>query len=100
MKETIDDIFTELSCKGWQEAVHEIEKALEEKDKEAEHLKCIISNIKEDYLSEYKEKVDLEERINKAIEYIERQDKWYKNEEYKLLKEKDLLNILQGVDKE
>lgn len=45
MKETIDDILTELSCKGWQEAVHEIEKALEEKDREIERLNNIINEI-------------------------------------------------------
>ena len=38
-------------------------------------------------------------RINKAIEYIEKRDKWFKNEEYKLIKEKELLDILKGVDK-
>jgi len=49
----------------------EAEEINEEQDKEAEHLKCIISSIKEDYLSEYKEKVDLEERISKAINKID-----------------------------
>ena len=36
----------------------------------------------------------------KAIEYIEKQDKWFKNEEYKLIKEKDLLDILKGEENE
>lgn len=34
--------------------------------------------------------------IGKALEYIEKQDKWFKNEEYKLIKEKELLDILKG----
>lgn len=47
MEETLDDILTELSCKGWQEAVHEIEKTLEEKDKEIERLNNITNNVKQ-----------------------------------------------------
>lgn len=48
-----------------------------------------------DYFNENKK---LKERIDKAIEYIKQRDKWYKNEEYKLLKTSDLLDILEGKD--
>lgn len=42
------------------------------------------------------EKQKLQFKIEQAIEYIEQKEKWYKNEEYKLLKTSDLLNILEG----
>ena len=37
--------------------------------------------------------------INRAIEFIEKEDEWIKNIDYKIIKTEDLLNILRG-DKE
>ena len=59
MKETIDDILTELSCKGWQEVVHEIEKALEEKNKEIERLNNIINEFEDWLNAKYEEMHDI-----------------------------------------
>ena len=44
--------------------------------------------------------ISMHDRIDKAIEYIGQRDKWYKNEEYKLLKTSVLLEILKGEDDE
>jgi len=73
----------------------EYEKSL----KEAEHLKCIISSVKEDYLDEYKEKVDLEERISKAIELMYNKGTFNIDTEYGKVFS-DLLDILKGEDNE
>ena len=56
-----------------------------------------IISIHKDALNCIKEQ---QQRINKAIEYIEQKNKWYKNEEYKLLKTSELLKILKGEDNE
>ncbi len=45
MQETIDDILTELACKGWQESVRKIEKTLKDKEQEIEALKYVIKDI-------------------------------------------------------
>ena len=37
-------------------------------------------------------------RIEKAVEYIEKEHEWIKNIGYKLLKTEDLLNILNGKE--
>ena len=70
---------------------------IERLNKEIEYLKEGKPIFKSIGLQDYE---NIQRRINKAIKYIEQKDKWYKNEEYKLLKTSDLLNILEGKDSE
>lgn len=78
-------------------------------EKEIENLKNIISSVKEDFLNANSEAIELQQRIDKAIEYV-KSKKAIINTDYIRIFDlfeideqgyiDELLNILQGSDKE
>ena len=66
-------------------------KEIKRKEKEIKEL----NNVKEFYK---RRSLDYKSRCEKAIEYINVPEKWYKNEEYTLINRTSLLNILQGSE--
>lgn len=56
-------------------------------------------NYKELAISLRAELEETEDRIQKAIEYIEQEDEWVKNSDYRLLKTEKILDILKGGNK-
>ena len=71
-----------------------------------EHIREIIKNIFSKLADEEKYVIlelnnqlqDKISKIDKAIEYIKKEDEWVKNSDYKLLKIEPLLEILEGKE--
>lgn len=95
-KELFDRTFKE-KCE-WQDKYWKAYDELVEQDREIERLNKENTILRQNSQYLVKQKDELEELINKAIEYIEKRKNlnWYADGVFVY----ELLNILQGVDKE
>lgn len=62
-------------------------------------LDQVIEDYKVLYEMEKEKKQDLQQRIDKAIEYIQDNSAFMNDDEWEVFNKKDLFNILQGENK-